>query len=83
MTRKEAARQLAIPEGGGVASRLARARVMLAKRLTRPRRRVLRRVGGGGVVGGVGVGVRPAAWWRPRSRPQLLAAGQAAGVVSA
>src|SRR5438270_12777427 len=34
MTRKEAARQLAIPEGS-VASRLARARAMLAKRLTR------------------------------------------------
>ena len=34
MTRKEAARQLGIPEGS-VASRLARARVMLAKRLTR------------------------------------------------
>lgn len=34
MTRKEAARQLGIPEGS-VASRLARARVMLAKRLSR------------------------------------------------
>src|SRR5262245_44963485 len=34
MTRKEAARQLGIPEGS-VASRLARARAMLAKRLTR------------------------------------------------
>ena len=34
MTRKEAARQLGIPEGS-VASRLARARVLLAKRLTR------------------------------------------------
>jgi hypothetical protein len=34
MTRKEAACQLGIPEGS-VASRLARARVMLAKRLTR------------------------------------------------
>ena len=34
MTRKEAARQLGIPEGS-LASRLARARVMLAKRLTR------------------------------------------------
>jgi RNA polymerase sigma factor (sigma-70 family) len=33
MTRKEAARQLGIPEGS-VASRLARARVMLARRLT-------------------------------------------------
>src|SRR5204862_4860944 len=33
-TRKDAARQLAIPEGS-VASRLARARAMLAKRLTR------------------------------------------------
>ena len=33
MTRKEAARQLAIPEGS-VASRLARARALLAKRLT-------------------------------------------------
>jgi RNA polymerase sigma factor (sigma-70 family) len=34
MTRKEAARQLGIPEGS-VASRLARARAMLAKRLSR------------------------------------------------
>jgi RNA polymerase sigma factor (sigma-70 family) len=34
MTRREAARQLGIPEGS-VASRLARARVMLAKRLTK------------------------------------------------
>jgi hypothetical protein len=34
MTRREAARQLGIPEGS-VASRLARARVLLAKRLTR------------------------------------------------
>jgi RNA polymerase sigma factor (sigma-70 family) len=34
MTRREAARQLAIPEGS-VASRLARARALLAKRLTR------------------------------------------------
>jgi RNA polymerase sigma factor, sigma-70 family len=34
ITRKEAARQLAIPEGS-VASRLARARAMLAKRLAR------------------------------------------------
>ncbi|HZY88721.1 MAG TPA: sigma-70 family RNA polymerase sigma factor [Gemmataceae bacterium] len=34
LTRKEAARQLAIPEGS-VASRLARARAMLAKRLAR------------------------------------------------
>src|SRR3954463_6301707 len=34
LTRKEAARQLGIPEGS-VASRLARARAMLAKRLTR------------------------------------------------
>jgi RNA polymerase sigma factor (sigma-70 family) len=34
LTRREAARQLAIPEGS-VASRLARARAMLAKRLTR------------------------------------------------
>src|SRR5262249_4992466 len=33
-TRKEAARQLGMPEGS-VASRLARARAMLAKRLTR------------------------------------------------
>jgi RNA polymerase sigma factor (sigma-70 family) len=36
LTRKEAARQLGIPEGS-VASRLARARVLLAKRLTRRR----------------------------------------------
>ena len=71
MTRKEAARQLGIPEGS-VASRLARARAMLAKRLTR--RGVVFSGGslGAVLVGGVGVG-RPrrlASGGCPRSRPQ-------------
>src|SRR5262249_35105155 len=56
MTRREAARQLAIPEGS-VASRLASARVMLAKRLTRrgvvfPGGSVAAVVVGGGGAGG-------------------------------
>jgi RNA polymerase sigma factor (sigma-70 family) len=80
MTRKEASRQLGIPEGS-VASRLARARRMLAKRLTRR-----------GVVftGGSGAAVL-AAGSVPASAPSalvastihaasLLAAGQVAGV---
>jgi RNA polymerase sigma factor (sigma-70 family) len=83
MTRKEAARQLGIPEGS-VASRLARARVMLAKRLTRR----------GVVFAGASVATALSAGSGSASAPpalvtstikaaNLLAAGRAAGVVSA
>ena len=56
-TRKEVARQLDVPEGT-VASRLATARAMLAKRLGPTWRRRVRRVAGGGAVpaGSVGGG---------------------------
>ena len=68
MTRKEAARQLGIPEGS-VASRLARARVMLAKRLTQ--RGVVFSGGSVAAVLSAGRRRRPRPlWWRPRSRPQ-------------
>jgi RNA polymerase sigma factor (sigma-70 family) len=78
-TRKEAARQLAIPEGS-VASRLARARAMLAKRLTRR----------GGVFSGGSVAAVLSAGSALGSAPPalvastigaltLVAAGQAAG----
>jgi RNA polymerase sigma factor (sigma-70 family) len=83
MTRKEAARQLGIPEGS-VASRLARARALLAKRLTRR----------GVAFSGVSVAAVPSAG--SASAPpalvaatiqaaSLLAAGKAAatGVISA
>jgi RNA polymerase sigma factor (sigma-70 family) len=82
-TRKEAARQLACPEGT-VAGRLARARVMLAKRLAR------RGIGlsGGALAALVSQNVALAAV--PASvvsstikAASLLAAGQAAGVVTA
>jgi hypothetical protein len=83
MTRREAARHLGIPEGS-VASRLARARVMLAKRLTQR----------GVVCSGGSVAAVPSAGSASASAPSalvastikaasLLAAGQAAGVVSA
>jgi RNA polymerase sigma factor (sigma-70 family) len=85
MTRKEAARQLGIPEGS-VASRLARGRVMLAKRLTRR-----------GVVfsGGSVAAILSAVSAAPSAPPalvtstikaaSLIAAGEAAttGVISA
>jgi uncharacterized protein (TIGR03067 family) len=83
MTRKEAARQLGIPEGS-VASRLARARVMLARRLTQ--RGVV--FSGGSVAAELSVG------WASAGVPalvvsntikvaSLVAAGQAAaGVIS-
>jgi RNA polymerase sigma factor (sigma-70 family) len=83
MTRKEAARQLAIPEGS-VASRLARARVLLAKRLTR--RGV---VFSGGTVAAV-LSAGPASASPPPAlvastikAASLLVAGRAVGVVSA
>jgi RNA polymerase sigma factor (sigma-70 family) len=83
MTRKEAARQLGIPEGS-VASRLARARALLAKRLAQQ----------GLVFSGGSVAVALSAGSASASAPpplvastikaaSLLASGQAAGVVSA
>ena len=83
MTRKEAARQLGIPEGS-VASRLARARAMLAKRLTR--RGVV--FSGGSVAavlsaGSASASAPPALVASTIKAASLLAAGQAAGVVSA
>jgi uncharacterized protein (TIGR03067 family) len=85
MTRKEAARQLAIPEGS-VASRLARARVMLAKRLTR--RGVV--FSGGSVAAVLSAGMAsasasPALVASTIKVASLLAAGKAAatGMISA
>jgi RNA polymerase sigma factor (sigma-70 family) len=79
MTRKEAARQLGIPEGS-VASRLARARALLAKRLTR---RGL--FSGGSVaavlsVGSASASAPPALVASTIKAASLLAAGQAAAV---
>jgi RNA polymerase sigma factor (sigma-70 family) len=73
-TRREAAQQLGIPEGS-VASRLARARMMLAKRLTQ------RGVGPSG--GPASASAPPALVAFTIKAASLLAAGQAAGVVSA
>jgi RNA polymerase sigma factor (sigma-70 family) len=81
-TRKEAARHLGIPEGS-VASRLARARALLAKRLAR------RGVGfsGGSVAAVLSAGAAssapPALVASTIRAASLLAAGQAAGIVSA
>ena len=82
-TRKEVARQLAIPEGT-VASRLARARGMLAKRLARHGLAV----SGGSLAAVLSQTVASASV--PTSvvastikAASLLAAGKAAGVVSA
>jgi RNA polymerase sigma factor (sigma-70 family) len=82
-TRKEAAQQLGIPEGS-VASRLARARVMLAKRLTQ--RGVV--FSGGSVAavlsaGSASASAPPALVVSTIKAVSLLAAGQTAGVVSA
>jgi Sigma-70, region 4 len=82
-TRKEAARQLGIPEGS-VASRLARARALLAKRLTQ--RGVLFSAGSVAVVlsaGSASVSAPPDLVASTIKAASLLAAGQAAGVVSA
>jgi RNA polymerase sigma factor (sigma-70 family) len=83
MTRREAARHLGIPEGS-VASRLARARVMLAKRLTQ--RGVV--FSGGSVAAALSTGSASAS--APSAlvastinAASLLAAGRAAGIVSA
>jgi RNA polymerase sigma factor (sigma-70 family) len=83
MTRREAARQLGIPEGS-VASRLARARAMLAKRLNQ--RGVL--FSGGSVAAVLSAAsasgsAPPALVASTIKAASLLAAGQAAGVVSA
>jgi len=84
MTRKEAARQLAIPEGS-VASRLARARVMLAKRLTR---RGITLSGGSAaaaLAGSASASAPPALVASTIEAASLLAAGKAAatGAISA
>ncbi|HEV3436751.1 MAG TPA: sigma-70 family RNA polymerase sigma factor, partial [Gemmata sp.] len=82
MTRQEAARQLAIPEGS-VASRLARARTMLAKRLARHGLAV----SGGALAAGLTEMVASAG--APTSlvpstikAANLLAAGKTAGAIS-
>lgn len=83
MTRKEAARQLGIPEGS-VASRLARARVLLAKRLTQ--RGVVFSGGSAAAVlsaGSASASAPPALVASTIKAASLLATGQAAGVVSA
>ncbi len=83
MTRREAAQQLGIPEGS-VASRLAQARAMLAKRLTR--RGIA--CSGGSLVAMVSAGstsasAPPALVASTIKAASLMAAGQAAGVISA
>ncbi len=83
MTRREAARQLGIPEGG-VASRLARARALLAKRFVQ--RGVV--FSGGSVAavlsaGSASASAPPALVASTIKAASLLAAGQAAGVVTA
>jgi RNA polymerase sigma factor (sigma-70 family) len=83
MTRKEAARQLGIPEGSA-ASRLARARALLAKRLAQ--RGVVFSGGSAAAVLSVGsasASLSPALVASTIKAASLLAAGQAAGVVSA
>src|SRR5262249_38690779 len=78
LTRKDAARQLGIPEGS-VASRLARARALLAKRLS-TRGVVL----SGGSLAAVLTASAPQALVASTIRAaSLLAGGQAAGIVSA
>jgi uncharacterized protein (TIGR03067 family) len=82
-TRKNAARQLGIPEGS-VASRLARARVMLAKRLTR-RGVVLSGASVTSVLsaGSASASAPPALVASTIKAASLLATGKAVGVVSA
>jgi RNA polymerase sigma factor (sigma-70 family) len=81
LTRKAAGRQLGIPEGS-VASRLARARVLLAKRLTQ--RGVVFSSGSVAAVlsAGSAASAPPALVASTIKAASLLAAGQAAGVVS-
>jgi RNA polymerase sigma factor (sigma-70 family) len=80
MTRREAARQLGIPEGS-VASRLARARAMLAKRLTR--RGIVLSGSVAAVLSAASASAPPALVASTIKAAILLAAGQAAGVISA
>jgi RNA polymerase sigma factor (sigma-70 family) len=83
MTRGEAAGQLGIPEGS-VASRLARARAMLAKRLMK--RGVVFSGGSVAVVlpsGSTSASAPPALVASTIKAASLLAAGQAAGIVTA
>jgi RNA polymerase sigma factor (sigma-70 family) len=81
MTRREAARQLGIPEGS-VASRLARARALLAKRLGQ--RGVLFSGSAASVLsGGSAESAPPALVASTIKAASLLAAGRTAGVVSA
>jgi RNA polymerase sigma factor (sigma-70 family) len=82
MTRKEAARQLGIPEGS-MASRLARARVMLAKRLTQRGIVLSGSVAAVLSAGSASASAPPALVASTIKAASLLAAGQAAGVVSA
>lgn len=82
MTRKEAAGQLGIPEGS-VASRLARGRVMLAKRLTQ-RGVVFSAASVTAVlsVGSASASAPPTLVTFTIQAAALLAAGRAAGVIS-
>src|SRR5262249_5191436 len=86
LTRKEAARQLAIPEGS-VASRLARARALLAKRLARRGACSGGSVSAGVAAGGGGRGgpAPPALVASTIQAATLVTAGRAAatGVISA
>jgi RNA polymerase sigma factor (sigma-70 family) len=83
MTRREAARQLGIPEGS-VASRLARARVLLSKRLAQ---RGIVSSGGSAAavlsVNSASASAPPALVASTIRAASLLAAGQAAGAISA
>jgi RNA polymerase sigma factor (sigma-70 family) len=79
LTRKEAARRLGIPEGS-VASRLARARALLARRLTR--RGVVTSTGAVAAVGTV-MSAPPALVASTIQAVRLVAAGRAAGVLPA
>lgn len=82
VTRKEAARQLAIPDGS-VASRLARARAMLARRLTQ--RGIV--LSGGSVTAGLtemvaAAGVPTSVMPSTIEAASLLAAGKTTGAIS-
>ena len=81
MTRKEAARQLGIPEGS-VASRLARARAMLARRLAKRGIVLPGSVAAVFTAGTAAASVPPALVASTIEVASLLAAGQAAGVIS-
>jgi RNA polymerase sigma factor (sigma-70 family) len=82
-TRKEAARQLGIPEGS-VASRLARARRMVAKRLTQRDRAFAGGLAATVVSAGSAAAAAPPALVATTiNAASLLAAGPAPGVVSA